>query len=395
MMNRKQWIATIGLLTTSPISMGLEMTGYVAPTLRYFYETPRETQQHKPYLSASSEVEFYHGFETAELVVKPFARVEQYNTNRTHWDIREAWLYNDFDFMRIQVGLSKVFWGVAESNHLVDIINQTDTLEGVDGEDKLGQPLISLAKSFEKGDVTIFMMPYFRERQAENRIGRLYANPPIDRSYTTYQSSSKKKHFDWAVRYFHTFDDYDVGIAHFVGTSRAPDLVPGFDNNANLVLKPHYPLIKQTSLDFQATKDAWLWKLEMITQKRAHQRHFAAVGGFEYTLVGVFESDADVGLLSEYSFDDRKALSPSPLNRDLFLGTRIAMNDEDSSELLGGVIIDTGTKAQSYLLEASRRWKENWKISCEFHLSTNLPAQDPLYAFRRDSHVELELKYYF
>ena len=42
-------------------------------------------------------------------------------------------------------GVRRVFWGVAESNHLVDVINQTDAIENPDQEDKLGQPMLNLA----------------------------------------------------------------------------------------------------------------------------------------------------------------------------------------------------------------------------------------------------------
>jgi len=43
------------------------------------------------------------------------------------------------------VGINSVFWRVVESNHLVDILNQTDLIEDIDGEEKLGQPMISLS----------------------------------------------------------------------------------------------------------------------------------------------------------------------------------------------------------------------------------------------------------
>ena len=43
---------------------------------------------------------------------------------------------------KFRVGVGKVFWGVTESQHLVDIINQTDLVENIDTEDKLGQPML-------------------------------------------------------------------------------------------------------------------------------------------------------------------------------------------------------------------------------------------------------------
>ncbi len=63
----------------------------------------------------------------------------------THWDIRElSWIHvgNGWES---RVGIRKVFWGVTEGRHLVDIINQTDQVDQVDGEEKLGQPMINLS----------------------------------------------------------------------------------------------------------------------------------------------------------------------------------------------------------------------------------------------------------
>ena len=73
-----------------------------------------------------------------------FARVDSQDDERTHADLREAyWGYEGKDW-DATLGISKVFWGVTESRHLVDVINQTDLVEGIDEESKLGQPLVNL-----------------------------------------------------------------------------------------------------------------------------------------------------------------------------------------------------------------------------------------------------------
>ena len=48
-----------------------------------------------------------------------------------------------FDGAELRAGIGRVFWGVTESYHLVDVINQTDLVENVDRKDKLGQPLVN------------------------------------------------------------------------------------------------------------------------------------------------------------------------------------------------------------------------------------------------------------
>ena len=92
------------------------------------------------------------------LYFSPFLRLDQVDENRTHWDIRELyWLY----FSRvweIRVGVRTVFWGVTELQHLVDVINQTDLVENIDGEQKLGQPMVNLALIHDWGTVELFIL---------------------------------------------------------------------------------------------------------------------------------------------------------------------------------------------------------------------------------------------
>ena len=74
-----------------------------------------------------------------------FFRYVSADPRRTHVDLREAYVLmfgelgeNEWE---LRFGVDRVFWGVTESNHLVDIVNQTDLVEHPDGEAKLGQPM--------------------------------------------------------------------------------------------------------------------------------------------------------------------------------------------------------------------------------------------------------------
>jgi hypothetical protein len=63
------------------------------------------------------------------------------------------------------------------------------------------------------------------------------------------------------------------------------------------VLIPRYDLVGQTSIDVEATKGSWLWKLDALTRCGQGGRYQAMVGRFEYTRVGVFETAADLGYI--------------------------------------------------------------------------------------------------
>ena len=83
---------------------------------------------------------------------------------RTHFDVRELYWETFGETWDLRIGIARVFWGVVETQHLVDIINQTDTVENSDGEDKLGQPMINLSLVRDWGTVDLFVLPGFRER---------------------------------------------------------------------------------------------------------------------------------------------------------------------------------------------------------------------------------------
>ena len=93
------------------------------------------------------------------------------DSERTHFDIRELFGLWVFERWELGVGIRKVFWGVTESQHLVDIINQTDLVDSIDGEEKLGQPMVNVSIPHEWGTVDLFILPYFRERTFPGRDG--------------------------------------------------------------------------------------------------------------------------------------------------------------------------------------------------------------------------------
>ena len=76
----------------------------------------------------------------------PFFRYDAADSSRTHADLREAYFLAFGEFgegeWELRVGLDRVFWGVTESHHLVDIVNQTDLVEHPNEEAKLGQPMV-------------------------------------------------------------------------------------------------------------------------------------------------------------------------------------------------------------------------------------------------------------
>lgn len=375
-----------------------EWSGNIALEYRQFGKDAISSTQFKQYASIAIKPEWFHEWDNGKQILSfiPFYRWDQHDEERTHSDIRELSWLKVFDESELRIGLRKVFWGVTESQHLVDIINQTDLVESSDGEEKLGQPMINYAFINDWGTLDLFILPYFRERTFPGINGRLRSIPQVDTSNPIYESSDKEKHIDLAIRWSHSIGDWDVGLSHFNGTSRRPSFVSALDGSGHPVLRPVYNLIQQTGIDLQATKEAWLWKLEVINRKKKSSRYTAATAGFEYTFYGVLDSSSDIGLVMEYLYDDRKALASTSFEDDIMLGLRWTNNDENDTSLLAGVIADRDDSSRLYSVEASRRIGESWKLNLEARLFSGIKSNDPLLSsLRKDDFIQVELEYYY
>lgn len=368
-----------------------EWSGYIAGEVRYFSHPPLSSEQYDDInLSLFAQPEYSHEWDNGyqNVVFVPFVRLDQHDSERSHFDIRELTWLKAADTWELRSGIRKVYWGVTESQHLVDIINQTDLVDHVDTEEKLGQPMINLALIRDWGSLDFFILPGFRERTFPGQEGRLLlGGMPIKTDQVQYESGAKDKHVDWAVRWEIMLDDWDIGLSHFSGTSREPRFIPEVDG-----LIPYYEQIDQTGLDVQFTHEDLLWKFEMISRKGEEGGVTALTGGFEYTFVGVFDTDADIGLITEYLFADYQT---TMFENDMMLGMRFALNDAQSAELLAGIIFDLDSDSKFYMIEASRRIGENWKLTLETYIYSHIPADDLAYGFRNEDLVQLELAWYF
>ena len=394
--SRRMLVALQILLLPGLLFAG-EWSGFVEGQIRYFPQQALDDDQSDSTFSLALQPEYYHRWDKGNqsLLFVPFARYDRQDEERTHGDIRELiWTYAG-DGFETRAGIGKVFWGVTEALHLVDVINQTDLVENPDGEQKLGQPMLKLSLERDWGILDFYLLPGFRERTFPGEEGRLRTHPRVDSDAARYESDREERHLDFALRWSHYLGDWDIGLSHFSGTSRDPVFIPTLSGSGEPVLTPYYELMHQTGLDLQATKGDWLWKLEAIHRRSDSDRYIAATGGFEYTLVGIRDSAMDLGLLAEYLYDDRRDEATTPFENDLFLGLRLTANDIDGSELLAGVIHDLDGNTALFNLEASRRIGNSWKASLQARLWFNVDEDDPLAGLRRDDYLEFSLARYF
>ena len=398
---KKSWALLTALSLSAicgpAVAGDFEFTGYVEPEMQLFLQKGSKPEQPRANMSVAGEVSAKYFWDDSDqsLVITPFMRVDMHDDKRTHADLRAfkyAYVNGAWEF---RAGIDKVFWGVTEAVHLVDVINQTDMVEDIRGREKLGQPLISLSTYQDWGTVDLYLLPWFRERLFPGANGRPATDIPVDTSQTKFESGQKQHHLDFAARYSNTFDIWDVGVSYFQGTERNPILLPGLDSSGSPVLIPYYAQINQISTDIQATKGAWLYKFEGLWRKELDDRYMQATGGVEYTLYGILGSPADLGLVAEYIWDERRKTPQNPYDNDAFAGLRWTANDTDGTSLLTGAVVDMDTQATFYAAEFEKRLGQNYKLSIDARIFAGQPASDPYYTLKDDDFLQIRLARYF
>ena len=384
-------------------SLEFEGTGYV--------EDPLFEEQTRDNLSIAARPSLLLEWADGDVAftLSPFARVDSADERRRHWDLREAKIDLRSDRWAATIGADFVFWGRTEAQKLVDIINSTDGVEDVDGEDKLGQPMVRVSYlSNGYGAFSAYWLPYFREPTFAGAEGRLRPGIEISDQSPRYGSSDEEWTQSFALRWEHVVGDFDFGVSGFHGLSRDPafepaafEPIPVFPFARPTRLRPVYDEISQIGFDGQYTSGPALWKLEAIGRfnqldRTLRNRDYVAVtGGLEYTLYAFMGGSGDLGLLLEGVWDSRDQDALTNLEEDVIYGLRYGLNDaRDTAFLLFGAT-DVVSGATSLRLEAERRIHESWKMELEGQgLIVSQPGEIEN-DLRRDSFLRLKLSYFW
>ena len=337
----------------------------------------------------------------------PFFRIDSADSDRSHSDLREAYFLwfgeaGDASEWELRLGVDRLFWGVAESNHLVDIVNQTDLVDHPYGEIKLGQLMAHLTFSGDWGMAEIFGMPHHRLRTYPGREGRLRSQFFVDNKLATYENRAEQQHVDWAARYSRSIGSADIGISVFDGTSREPNLKLSQNDDGEDILIPHYEQIRQFGLDALIVAGPWLLKLEAIRRTgardlRGKENNYSAyILGGEYTLYSILDSAVDLTLFSEWNKDERGVNSTDDLNNDFFLAGRFMFNDVQNTAITVAAVKDTELDTSTLTIEFERRLSDQWELDVEWVEFLEVDKKDiVVYGSRNDSYVALALTYNF
>ena len=392
----------------------------------------------------------YHLFD-----LNVFAREDQHDEHRSKVDVREALLTLILNNIEFQMGAGRVFWGVTEVVHVVDVINQSDTVENIDGEDKLGQPMVAAKWYSPMGDFSVYILPTFRTRPFPADNARPQYPIAVYEEDTQFESGDRKKHQDYAFRWKHYLGPVDIGVSWFRGTAREPRLVPFYRSNTSratadgssadtpncdinsgipeqppaLVLTlndtlallglatssdeqqqqveqeiveqvsliPHYDQMEQLGLDLQYTVGPAAFKLEAAWREQLGSEFLIADLGFEYTFSSAFGSDADISFITEYLYDDRgqDPRFTATFDDDVFIGSRIGLNDAADTQMLGGVGVDRNHGSLTYSLEATRRLTDSSLLSLEARFIEEAGEDDPIKLFENEDSVKVSVSFFY
>lgn len=381
---------------------------------------------------------------TAEL----FYRRDADDHRRSHGDIRQAFIRAVEGAIELNIGYRRVFWGVTESRSLVDIVNQRDLVEDIDGEARLGQPMLQLRWLPRAGTADFFVLPVARKRTFPGPEGHPRIPFRIAQEASRFPGGRQFR-LDYAARWQWRLRDADIAISWFDGAARSPDLLPclargsDFPNTSrgpncnladaepelgplsntlldvlqllqlapddqqleedviaevmdNLVLVPDYPREQRAGLELQYLSGPLALRLEALARKRSSDWSFASVSGVEYTLPRFFDTGWSVGLLFEHLYDQRdEDVIAQRFSNDLFFGTRVSLNDLADTLVLAGAIVEPDLGNRLFALEASRRFGANWRVTLDARLFDDLPDDPIVDLLDGQNRVRLQIQRFF
>jgi hypothetical protein len=366
----------------------VQVSGWLESELRVFPQDGLYAEQRRTYPALGGELRVTGAVNGVHRwAVTGFARSDVEDGHRSHVEIREAaWTWQPASW-QLRGGILTTFWGVTESNRLVDVVNQRDEREAPDMDAKLGQPGGAFTGPAAGGTIEVLALAYHRPRAFGLGDGRFRPSPTFV-DVPLYESAAGRSRIDWAGRWSTHVGAVDVGVSHFWGTSRDPEFRDG------AAPQPRYGVVHQTGLDAQLTLDGLLLKAEAI--RREDGATIGAVTtGAEYVIGNVASSGSDVVIFAEVTLDERRAQAPRGLDRDAFVALRWIPNDAAGTELTAGGTLDLTSGAHVIRLEGSRRWSASWRVVGEAHLIGGQRPSEVGYLMRRDSFVRAAIARHF
>ncbi len=347
----------------------------VAAEGRAFFAPPREVLQAagpSGSLVSQPEITWTSDGGGVSFAFEPFARMDTHDPARTHADLRQAALTVSPGRLEAGLGVGQHRWGVLQLGGLVDIINQRDIVEDIDGQERLGQPYALIGWGGNNLEMSALYLPVQRARTFPGLSGRLRPALGVDASDPQYESAWGPLHPGYAARATAFLGPAELSASGYSGLSRDPRYVAQFTDSR---VATAYDQLQQVSGDGALVAGSFVFVAEGAWHRWGEERipSPAAGGGARFTRPGIFGSRMDLTLLLEHTWDPRPVGTPVTVyDNDTSAGLHLRFNDAHGTSLSGAVVRDWDTGFLFARGAVERRLDEHWKA----HLEGTLFAGD-------------------
>jgi len=383
---------------------GLRLTAALGVWGRAFFEAPQWDGQRNaavwPNVEGWVKAEYSWNNGNDRFNFMPYAR-KDFVGSRSLVDVKEGYYLHAGDGWSVLAGINSLHWGVTESRHLVNIINQVDYGWNIDGDEVLGQPMVNVNATTPVGTLSLYGLFGFRQLHDDKAKDRL--RDAFVSVSDTILANDVEKNVNFAGRFSSTFPvlsgSVDAAVSYFHGIGREPRLVmvaPPTPFNPVPQIARFYDQIDQGGLEVVATFDALQLKFEGIVRREFGETYAATVAGFEYTFFNVLNTGSDIGLVAEHLTDNRSVLQPPTIYaHDVFLGARLTLNDSANTHFLGGILYNYQDSAQYAMAKLTTRIQDDLSLALEARYFIYAPPEDYLFTIVHDNFVQARVIKYF
>ena len=366
----------------------VELKSYIGYEHKSYLKTEDEnSRDNNNALTFQSEIKY--NLEDGKIYSLVDAIKDSSENERDHFHITELYYSKSFDTFDLDIGKKVIFLGSLEAYNIVNIFNRQNYQKDSLSTYKKGAFMVNVNYFFEDDSILNLYVKSFEEDIEFSSSESPYypfGSSSYDESVKFANSSEKPSILGV---YSMTYDEDIIADTSF-------GLFYGYDENIlfssdNGTINPYlFQSMKLFTYDTFVI-DSTLYKVEASYTKVQSDGDFEVddfyqLGtGVEYTIEQIYQNH-NLGFIAEYYKSNKDDLS---YENDVFLGLRYSLNDQDSSEFLGGTIKDVKTSDNIAYIRYSGRLTDSLNVSSDIRYTN---TQSYLGEHLR---FDCEVKYYF
>lgn len=314
-----------------------------------------------------------------------YASFDDKDEDRRYADFREATLTYDWHELSFTAGFTRMFWGVSESINVVNVINQADIRDNINGKEKMGQQHFSVQYNGDASELQVVYMPVFREQVFGLRPSFLL--PISDRA--KYEDGHKEG--GWAARFKQYGDQSEWAIGYFSGTRRIPNLVI---SSATQTVTMFHPQTTNILFDGIYLGDTFSPKLELKLGRELGKHFYSANIGIEYPVYPDMWNLNELTFVAEYLKDSRGLEAETIGQDDLFVGAKGVVGTQSEFRLLFGH--DLETSSHYFELSGQYRFNDYARLTFQAVGGIDVTKNDRLlYPLENEKYTTIKIHYAF